>query len=56
MDREPPPLILDIYLDISDLTPNHSLMLAIDRARFSKVDLPYSTSRILLERWTLSLK
>ncbi|CDH52478.1 autophagy protein [Lichtheimia corymbifera JMRC:FSU:9682] len=55
MDREPPPLILDIYLDTSDLTPNHSLMLAIDRARFNKVDLPYSTNRILLERWTLSL-
>ncbi|KAI9319664.1 autophagy-related protein 13-domain-containing protein [Dichotomocladium elegans] len=55
VDEEIPPLVLEIYLDTSDLTPTQSLMIADDRSRYNKVELRYPEDRILLERWTLSL-
>lgn len=61
VDEEPPPLILDIYLDTSELTRDHQiLVLADDHLRLNRVDMltesNYPVERILLERWTLRLR
>ncbi|KAI9488025.1 autophagy-related protein 13-domain-containing protein [Zychaea mexicana] len=51
---EPPPLILDVVLDVSQLTQSQILVLADDPSRLNKVDIN-GVETILLERWVLSL-
>ncbi|KAI8138958.1 autophagy-related protein 13-domain-containing protein [Fennellomyces sp. T-0311] len=54
VDEAPPPLILDIVLDVSELTQSQILALADDRSRLNKIDVT-GVDTILLERWVLSL-
>ncbi|KAI9266493.1 autophagy-related protein 13-domain-containing protein [Phascolomyces articulosus] len=54
INEEPPPLILDIVLDVSQLTHGQILVLADDRSRLNKIDIN-GVETILLERWVLSL-
>ncbi|CAO3642403.1 unnamed protein product [Mucor fragilis] len=59
-DREPPPMILDIYLDTSKLSHNQSLVVADDNLRWGCVELKtadaHHIDRILVESWELTLK
>ncbi|KAG2225777.1 hypothetical protein INT45_011445 [Circinella minor] len=55
VNEEPPPLMLDIVLDVSQLTHGQILVLADDRSRLNKIDTN-GVDTILLERWVLSLK
>jgi hypothetical protein len=60
-DKEPPPMIVDIYLDTSKLSHNQSLVVADDNLRWTCVELKSQTSdvqmnRILIESWELTLK
>jgi hypothetical protein len=60
-DREPPPMVLEIYLDTSKLSHNQSLVLADDNLRWCFVELKSPTShnrieRIVIESWELTLK
>ncbi|KAI7856787.1 autophagy-related protein 13-domain-containing protein [Circinella umbellata] len=54
VNEEPPPLMLDIVLDVSQLTHGQILVLADDRSRLNKIDTN-GVDTILLERWVLSL-
>ncbi|KAI8645677.1 autophagy-related protein 13-domain-containing protein [Parasitella parasitica] len=59
-EKEPPPMILDIYLDTSRLSHNQSLVVADDNLRWGCVELTtadaHHIDRILIESWELSLK
>ncbi|EPB89041.1 hypothetical protein HMPREF1544_04164 [Mucor circinelloides 1006PhL] len=59
-DKEPPPMILDIYLDTSSLSHNQSLVVADDNLRWGCVELKtadaHHIDRILIESWELTLK
>ncbi|CEP10443.1 hypothetical protein [Parasitella parasitica] len=59
-EKEPPPMILDIYLDTSRLSHNQSLVVADDNLRWGCVELriadAHRIDRILIESWELSLK
>jgi hypothetical protein len=60
-ENEPPPMILEIYLDTSKLSPNQSLVVADDNLRWCFVELKSRTShtrieRIMIESWELTLK
>ncbi|KAI8093847.1 autophagy-related protein 13-domain-containing protein [Halteromyces radiatus] len=60
LEEEPPPMIIDIYLDTSKLTQNQSLMVIDDNLRRNRVDLcenndDYRIQRILIETWVLTL-
>lgn len=60
-EREPPPMIIDIYLDTSKLSHNQPLVVADDNLRWGGVELKSQTSdahidRILIESWELTLK
>ncbi|KAI9304061.1 autophagy-related protein 13-domain-containing protein [Cunninghamella echinulata] len=59
---EPPPMIIDIYLDTSKLAQNQALMVTDETLRRNRVDLgtsqtnaAYGVQRILIETWTLTL-
>lgn len=63
LDEEPPPMIINIYLDTSKLTQNQALIVIDDNLRRNKVNLGpnesgqgYSVRRILIETWVLTLK
>ncbi|KAG0186158.1 autophagy protein 13 [Apophysomyces sp. BC1034] len=63
IDEEPPPMIIEIYLDTSKLTQNHALVVTDDNMRQNPVHLGPNDAglnggveRILLESWTLTLK
>src|ERR1700731_4773215 len=62
---EPPPMKIDIFLDVSELSQNQILVVVDETFRRNRIDLASSTSssgsrsvinRILLESWTLTLK
>jgi hypothetical protein len=62
---EPPPMKIDIFLDVSELAQNQILVVVDETLRRNRVDLSSSTSssnsgsgvdRILLETWILTLK
>lgn len=58
---EPPPMMINIYLDTSKLSHNQSLVVADDNLRWGGVELKSQTSdahinRILIESWELTLK
>ncbi|KAL0140256.1 autophagy-related protein 13-domain-containing protein [Mucor lusitanicus] len=59
-NKEPPPMILDIYLDTSKLSHNQSLVVADDNLRWGCVELrtaeAHHVDRILIESWELTLK
>ncbi|KAI8075403.1 autophagy-related protein 13-domain-containing protein [Gilbertella persicaria] len=58
-DKEPPPMILDIYLDTSKLSFNQSLIVADDNLRWGRIELNKADThidKILIESWELSLK
>lgn len=60
-EKEPPPMVLEIYLDTSKLGHNQSLVVADDNLRWCFVELKSPTShtrieRIMIERWELNLK
>lgn len=61
---EPPPMKIDIFLDVSELSQNQILVVVDETLRRNRVDLSSSTSssnsgsgvdRILLETWILTL-
>ncbi|KAF1803452.1 hypothetical protein FB192DRAFT_1279402 [Mucor lusitanicus] len=58
-NKEPPPMILDIYLDTSKLSHNQSLVVADDNLRWGCVELrtaeAHHVDRILIESWELTL-
>jgi hypothetical protein len=60
---EPPPMKIDIFIDVSKLSQNQILVVVDETLRRNRIDLSSSTSssrsavdRILLESWTLTLK
>ncbi|KAI8337706.1 autophagy-related protein 13-domain-containing protein [Chlamydoabsidia padenii] len=62
LDEEPPPMIINIYLDTSKLTQNQALIVIDDNLRRNKVDLgsiqvdnSYGVRRIIIESWVLKL-
>ncbi|KAI9478374.1 MAG: autophagy-related protein 13-domain-containing protein, partial [Benjaminiella poitrasii] len=60
LDKEPPPMIIDIYLDTSKLSLNQTLVVADDNLRWGCVELKSQTAdthidRILIESWELTL-
>ncbi|KAG2209257.1 hypothetical protein INT47_005549, partial [Mucor saturninus] len=60
-DKDPPVMIIDVYLDTSKLSHHQSLAVADDNLRWGGVELKSQTSdahidRILIESWELTLK
>ncbi|KAI8381591.1 autophagy-related protein 13-domain-containing protein [Radiomyces spectabilis] len=62
-EEEPPPMMIDIYLDVSELKPNQALIVIDDNLRRNRVELgknqinnTQSVERILIETWELSLR
>lgn len=60
-DKDPPAMMINVYLDTSKLSHNQSLMVADDNLRWGGVELKSQTSdahidRILIESWELTLK
>ena len=63
--EEPPPMKIDIFLDVSELSQNQILVVVDETLRRNRIDLASSATssgsrtavdKILLESWTLTLK
>ncbi|KAI9028082.1 autophagy-related protein 13-domain-containing protein [Phycomyces nitens] len=61
-EEEPPPMVLDIFLDTTDIRPDHSLVAVDENLQRNRVELgsshdhPDGVQRVLIETWILALK